>query len=38
MRINIDANIFKDAEIGAVGDWKNILPGVLDTLKDLAKD
>ena len=35
---NIDANIFKDAEIGAVGDWKNILPGFLDTLKDLAKD
>lgn len=35
---NIDANIFKDAEIGAVGDWKNILPGFLDTLKDLAKN
>ena len=35
---NIDANIFKDAEIGAVGDWKNILHGFLDTLKDLAKN
>ena len=35
---NIDANIFKDAEFGAVGDWKNILPGFLDTLKDLGKE
>ena len=34
---NIDANIFKDAEFGAVGDWKNILPGFLDTLKDFGK-
>ncbi len=35
---NVDANIFKDAEIGAVGDWKNILPGFLDTLQNLVKN
>lgn len=35
---NIEANIFNDAEFGAIGDWKNILPGFLDTLKDLVKE
>jgi len=35
---NPDATIFNDAEFGAIGDWKNILPGFLDTLKDLAKE
>ena len=35
---NIEANIFNDAEFGAIGDWKNILPGFLDALKDLVKE
>jgi len=35
---NVEANIFNDAEFGAIGDWKNILPGFLDTLKDLVKE
>jgi len=35
---NAEANIFNDAAFGAVGDWKNILPGFLDTLKDLVKE
>ena len=35
---NVEANIFNDAEFGSIGDWKNILPGFLDTLKDLVKE
>ena len=35
---NVEANIFNDAEFGAIGDWKNILPGFLDALKDLVKE
>ena len=35
---NVEANIFNNAEFGAIGDWKNILPGFLDTLKDLVKE
>ena len=35
---NVEANIFNDGEFGAIGDWKNILPGFLDTLKDLVKE
>ena len=35
---NVEANIFNNAEFGAIGDWKNILPGFLDALKDLVKE
>ena len=35
---DLDRYIFNNAEFGAIGDWKNILPGFLDTLKDLVKE
>ena len=31
-----DANIFKDATYGAVGDWKNILPAFIETIHELV--
>jgi electron transfer flavoprotein alpha subunit len=31
------ANIFKEARYGVVGDWKNILPGLTEALRDLVK-
>ncbi|PZC47822.1 MAG: electron transfer flavoprotein alpha subunit [Chloroflexi bacterium] len=32
-----DANIFKEARFGAVGDWKNILPAFIEQLQELVK-
>ncbi|MCE2403959.1 MAG: electron transfer flavoprotein subunit alpha/FixB family protein [Dehalococcoidia bacterium] len=32
-----EANIFKEARYGVVGDWKNILPGLTEALRDLVK-
>ena len=32
-----EANIFKDARYGVVGDWKNILPALTEALRDLVK-
>ena len=29
-----DANIFKEASIGVVGDWKTILPSLIEALKN----
>ena len=31
-----NANIFKDATYGAVGDWKNILPAFIETIHELV--
>jgi len=31
------ANIFKDAQYGVVGDWKNILPSFIETVRELVK-
>ena len=31
------AGIFKDAQYGVVGDWKNILPSFLETIRELVK-
>ena len=32
-----DANIFKEARFGAVGDWKNIVPAFIEQLRELVK-
>ena len=32
-----EANIFKEARYGVVGDWKNILPALTEALRDLVK-
>ena len=32
-----DANIFKDATYGVVGDWRNILPALVETVRELVK-
>lgn len=32
-----DANIFKEASLGAVGDWEKILPPFISTVKDLLE-
>ena len=32
-----EANIFKSARYGVVGDWKNILPSFLETVRELVK-
>ena len=32
-----DANIFKEASLGAVGDWEKILPSFISTVKDLLE-
>ena len=31
-----DANIFKDASFGVVGDWKNVLPSFIETVRELV--
>ncbi len=31
-----EANIFKEARYGVVGDWKNIIPGLTEALRDLV--
>ena len=30
-----EANIFKDATYGVVGDWKKILPAFIETVREL---
>ena len=32
-----DANIFKDAAYGVVGDWQNVLPAFIETVRELVK-
>ena len=32
-----DANIFKAASFGVVGDWKNVLPSFIETVRELVK-
>ena len=32
-----EANIFKSASYGVVGDWKNILPSFLETVRELVQ-
>ena len=32
-----EANIFKEARYGVVGDWKNIIPGLTEALRDLVE-
>ena len=32
-----DANIFKDATYGVVGDWQNVLPVFIETVRELVK-
>ena len=32
-----DANIFKEASFGVVGDWKNVLPSFIETVRELVK-
>ena len=32
-----EANIFKSASYGVVGDWKNVLPSFLETVRELVK-
>ncbi len=32
-----DANIFKEASLGVVGDWKNVLPSFIETVRELVK-
>ncbi len=32
-----EANIFREARYGVVGDWKNILPGLTEALRDLVE-
>ena len=32
-----DANIFKAAGFGVVGDWKNVLPSFIETVRELVK-
>ena len=31
-----DANIFKEASMGVVGDWKNVLPSFIETVRELV--
>lgn len=31
-----DANIFKTASFGVVGDWKNVLPSFIETVRELV--
>ena len=33
-----EANIFKDARFGVVGDWAKVLPSVIATIRDLGED
>ena len=33
-----DANIFRDADYGVVGDWKKILPPFTDKVRELLAD
>ena len=33
-----DANIFKEAEYGVTGDWRNVLPAFLETVSQLVGD
>ena len=32
-----DANIFKEATFGVVGDWKNVLPSFVETVRELVE-
>ena len=32
-----DANIFRSASFGVVGDWKNVLPSFIETVRELVK-
>ena len=32
-----EANIFKEANFGVVGDWKNVLPAFIETVRELVK-
>ncbi len=32
-----DANIFKEAAFGVVGDWKKVLPSFIETVRELVK-
>lgn len=32
-----EANIFKEANFGVVGDWKNVLPAFIETVQELVK-
>jgi electron transfer flavoprotein alpha subunit len=32
-----DANIFKDARFGVVGDWQKVLPAFIDTVRELGR-
>ena len=32
-----DANIFKEASIGVVGDWKQVLPSFIETVREIVK-
>jgi electron transfer flavoprotein alpha subunit len=32
-----DANIFKEASFGVVGDWKNVLPSFIETVRELVR-
>lgn len=32
-----DANIFKEASFGVVGDWRNVLPSFIETVRELVK-
>jgi electron transfer flavoprotein alpha subunit len=32
-----EANIFKEASFGVVGDWKNVLPAFIETVRELVK-
>ena len=32
-----EANIFKDAKYGIVGDWENILPALTETVRELTQ-
>lgn len=32
-----DANIFKEARFGVVGDWQKVLPSFIDTVKELGR-
>ena len=33
-----EANIFKDAKYGVVGDWETILPAFTETVRELTQD
>ena len=32
-----DANIFKEASFGVVGDWSKVLPSFMEAVRDLVK-